>query len=112
MSDPNSKGHLDKSGLFVACKMVALVQCDMPLTIDNARVECKAPHFGAETAPGAPTAAGGSQPGTKLPVKMALNFLVKPEEKRRYDVLFDQLQPENDKISGDKVFVNQLLLHW
>ena len=103
MSDPSGKGYLDKSGLFIACKMVALVQCDIPLTIDNARIDCKAPNFGAETAPGAPTAAGGAQPGAKLPVKMAINFLVKPEEKRKYDALFDQLQPEDDKISGDKV---------
>ena len=108
MSDPAGKGYLDKSGLFIACKMVALVQCDIPLTIDNARIDCKAPNFGAETAPGAPTAAGGAQPGAKLPVKMAINFLVKPEEKRKYDALFDQLQPEDDKISGDKVcsFIN------
>ena len=108
MSDPTGKGFLDKGGLFIACKMVALVQCDIPLTIDNARIDCKAPNFGAETAPGAPTAAGGAQPGAKLPVKMAINFLVKPEEKRKYDALFDQLQPEDDKISGDKVcsFIN------
>ena len=111
MSDPSGKGYLDRSGLFVACKMVALVQCDIPLTIDNARVECKAPNFGPETAPGAPTAAGGVQPGTKLPVKMALNFLVKPEEKRKYDALFDQLQPEDDKISGDKVSTLNVCLY-
>ena len=112
MSDPDGKGYLDRSGLFVACKMVALIQCDMPLTIDNARVECKAPNFGPETAPGAPTAAGGAQTGAKLPVKMAINFLVKPEEKRKYDALFDQLQPEDDKITGDKVADVILLLYW
>lgn len=84
--------------------MVALLQCDMPLTVDNARVECKAPNFGAETAPGAPTAAGGAQTAAKLPVKAAINFLVKPEEKRKYDTLFDQLQPEDDKITGEKVW--------
>ena len=82
--------------------MVALVQCDLPLTIDNARVECKAPNFGPETAPGAPTAAGG-QTGSKLPAKLAISFLVKPEEKRKYDALFDQLQPQEEKLPGDKV---------
>merc|ERR1712018_841233 len=102
ITDHGSKGYLDRSGLFVACKMVALVQCDMPLTVDNARVECKAPNFGAETAPGAPTAAGGAQTAAKLPVKMAINFLVKPEQKRQYDAVFDKLQPEDDKITGEK----------
>ena len=102
MSDPDSKGHLDRNGLFIACKMIALVQCDVPLTIDNARIECKAPNFGPETAPGAPTAAAGPPSVNKLPVKMAINFLVKPEEKRKYDTLFDQLQPEDEKITGEK----------
>ena len=104
MSDPDSKGHLDRNGLFIACKMIALVQCDVPLTIDNARIECKAPNFGPETAPGAPTAAAGPPSVNKLPVKMAINFLVKPEEKRKYDTLFDQLQPEDEKITGEKVY--------
>jgi hypothetical protein len=30
--------------------------------------------------------------------------LVKPEEKRKYDALFDQLQPVEDKLPGDKVW--------
>lgn len=55
MSDPGGKGFLDKSGLFVACKMVALVQSDVPLTIDNAFLDAQtvpAPFFGPDTAPG------------------------------------------------------------
>ena len=111
MSDPQGKGFLDRQGLFVACKMVALVQCDEPLTVDNARIECKAPNFGpVDTAPGAPVApkagtVGGVGGGavSPMPVKNALNFLVKPEEKRKYDTLFDQLQPQDGKLGGDKV---------
>ena len=107
MSDPQGKGHLDRDGLFVACKMVALVQCEEPLTIDNARIACKAPNFGpVDTAPGAPVAPKPSETGAgpaKMPVKNALNFLVKPEEKRKYDALFDQLQPQEGKLGGDMV---------
>ncbi len=33
----------------------------------------------------------------------SINFLVKPEEKRKYDALFDQLQPVEEKLAGDKV---------
>lgn len=103
MSDPEGKGSLNRAGLFVACKLIALVQCDMPLTIDNARVDCKAPNFGpVDTAPGAPTAPAVKNLGP-LPAKVAISFLVKPEEKRKYDALFDQLQPQDEKISGDKV---------
>ena len=107
MSDPQGKGFLDKQGLFVACKLVALVQCEQPLTVDNARVECKAPNFGpVDTAPGAPVAQPGNKVGAgpaPMPVKNALNFLVKPDEKRKYDALFDQLQPQDEKLPGDKV---------
>ncbi len=97
LSDPTGKGHLDKAGLFVACKMVALVQSDTPLTIDNARVQCPAPNFGADTAPGAPVTKAAPKKGGNV------NFLVKPEEKRKYDALFEQLQPVDEKLPGDKV---------
>ena len=97
LSDPTGKGYLDKAGMFVACKMVALVQSDTPLTIDNARVQCPAPNFGDDTAPGAPVAKVAPKQGGNV------NFLVKPEEKRKYDALFDQLQPEDEKLPGDKV---------
>ena len=35
----------------------------------------------------------------------SINFLVKPEEKRKYDALFDQLQPVEEKLAGDKVWL-------
>lgn len=30
---------------------------------------------------------------------------MKPEEKRKYDALFDQLQPADEKLGGDKVII-------
>lgn len=38
--------------------------------------------------------------GTPAP---SINFLVKPEEKRKYDALFNQLKPTNGILPGDKV---------
>jgi hypothetical protein len=38
--------------------------------------------------------------GTPAP---SINFLVKPEEKRKYDALFDQLKPQNGLLPGEKV---------
>ena len=38
--------------------------------------------------------------GTPAP---SINFLVKPEEKRKYDALFNQLKPVNGILPGDKV---------
>ena len=111
MADPTGKGFLDKAGLFVACKMVALVQADVPLTIDNAYLDAQtvpAPFFGPDTAPGAPTAKmAPADPASVIQQKKSaaesINFLVKPDEKRKYDALFDQLQPVEEKLTGDKV---------
>lgn len=38
--------------------------------------------------------------GTPAP---SINFLVKPDEKRKYDMLFDQLKPVGGLLPGDKV---------
>ena len=38
--------------------------------------------------------------GTPAP---SVNFLVKPDEKRKYDALFEQLKPQGGLLPGDKV---------
>jgi epidermal growth factor receptor substrate 15 len=97
LSDPDGKGTLDRNGFYVACKLVALVQDHQDLMVCNLKNESPAPNFGDATAPGAPTAKPVAKPSPSI------NFLVKPEEKRKYDALFMQLQPVNGKIPGDKV---------
>ena len=97
LSDPEGKGHLDRKGLFVACKLVALAQDRQDIMVCNLLNECPAPNFGDATAPGAPVAKAPEKAGPNV------NFLVKPEEKRKYDALFAQLQPTDDKLPGDKV---------
>jgi hypothetical protein len=57
-----------------------------------------APNFGAATAPGAEVAKAPQ--GTPA---ASINFLVKPDEKRKYDALFDQLKPVGGLLPGDKV---------
>ena len=49
LSDPRGTGHLDRKGLFVACKLVALAQDRQDVMVCNLRNECPAPNFGAET---------------------------------------------------------------
>ena len=97
LSDPEGKGHLDRKGLFAACKLVALAQDRQDVMVCNLLNECPAPNFGDATAPGAPVAKAPEKAGPNV------NFLVKPEEKRKYDTLFSQLQPADDKLPGDKV---------
>ena len=66
--------------------MIALVQADVPLTIDNAYLDAQtvpAPFFGPDTAPGAPTAKmAPADPSSIIEQKKSaaesINFLVKP----------------------------------
>ena len=99
LSDPDGNGFLDRTGVFVACKLVSLSQASREITVDSILdQDVNAPYFGDKTAPGAKVAAAPK--GTPAP---SINFLVKPEEKRKYDTLFDQLRPENGLLPGDKV---------
>jgi len=98
LSDPEGNGFLDRTGVFVAIKLVALSQANREITTESILDECNAPYFGDKTAPGAKVAAAPK--GTPAP---SINFLVKPDEKRKYDTLFDQLRPENGLLQGDKV---------
>ena len=99
LSDPDGNGFLDRTGVFVACKLVALSQANREITVESILDDdCNAPFFGDKTAPGAKVAAAPK--GTPAP---SINFLVKPDEKRKYDTLFDQLRPQNGLLPGDKV---------
>merc|ERR1719361_3018768 len=98
LSDQDGNGYLDRAGLFVACKLVSLSQANREIMVESILDECNAPYFGDKTAPGAPVAAAPR--GTPAP---SINFLVKPEEKRKYDTLFDQLRPQAGLLPGDKV---------
>ena len=98
LSDLDGVGYLDRTGLFVACKLVSLSQANREIMVESILDECNAPYFGDKTAPGAKVAAAPS--GTPAP---SINFLVKPEEKRKYDALFDQLRPQAGLLQGDKV---------
>ena len=89
---------MDRTGFFAACKLVAVVQDHQDCLACNLKNESPAPNFGDETAPGAPTAKPAAPKASP-----SVNFLVKPEEKRKYDALFDQLQPVEGKLPGDKV---------
>jgi epidermal growth factor receptor substrate 15 len=98
LSDPDGRGYLDKTGVFVACKLVALSQSSKELLTESLMDPSPAPNFGAATAPGAEVAEAPR--GTPAP---SINFLVKPDEKRKYDTLFDQLKPVSGLLPGDKV---------
>ncbi|XP_076257907.1 epidermal growth factor receptor pathway substrate 15 isoform X2 [Rhynchophorus ferrugineus] len=103
LSDPGGRGSLDKAGMFVALKLVALVQNGKDLSVNNLNEIVPPPKMGdipiPKTQPPRPT----STPLiTSLPPS-AVDWTIKPTEREKYDKLFDSLQPLNGLIPGNKV---------
>lgn len=100
MADPQSRGSLDKSGLFVALKLCALAQAGRDLNMSNLNIELPPPKMGD-----IPIISQKNVINT-LPVITSVNngdWSIKPSERAKYDQLFDSLQPSNGYIPGNKV---------
>lgn len=96
MSDPNGKGFLDKTGFFVALKMVSLNQCSEAMNVKNLRLETNAPRCGDVPKMKPP-------PVPKMIPVAAADWSIKPEERQKYQALFNSLQPDNGVLPGNKV---------
>ncbi|CAG9863146.1 unnamed protein product [Phyllotreta striolata] len=103
LSDPGGRGCLDKTGMFIALKLVALVQNGKDLTISNVNLDVPPPKMGDVPLPkpSKPPPPRGTLI-TSLPPS-AVDWTIKPSEKDKYDKLFDSLTPTNGLIPGNKV---------
>ncbi|XP_076664292.1 epidermal growth factor receptor pathway substrate 15 isoform X2 [Andrena cerasifolii] len=100
MADPQSRGSLDKSGLFVALKLCALAQAGRDLSMANLGLELPPPKMGE--IPVIPQ----KNIVNAVPVITSVSngdWSIKPSERAKYDQLFDSLQPSNGYIPGNKV---------
>ncbi|XP_022241333.1 epidermal growth factor receptor substrate 15-like 1 isoform X3 [Limulus polyphemus] len=88
-SDPNGKGYLDKKGLFVSLKLIALVQNGQNVDMANIKQQVPPPDLGP----------------TSLNRKMStvIDWSIKPSERKKYEEMFNSLKPTNDKLPGSKV---------
>ncbi|CAH1163780.1 unnamed protein product [Phaedon cochleariae] len=106
LSDPGGRGCLDKCGMFVALKLVALVQNGKDLNISNISVDVPPPKMGDVPLPKPskppPPRNTPSTLITSLPPS-AVDWMIKPPEREKYNKLFDDLQPTNGLIPGNKV---------
>ncbi|XP_063921366.1 epidermal growth factor receptor substrate 15-like 1 isoform X2 [Zophobas morio] len=104
LSDPGGRGCLDKSGMFVALKLVALVQNGKDLNISNVNMDVPPPKMGDIPLPKPvkPPPPSNTPLITSLP-PTAVDWTVKPSEREKYDKLFESLQPMNGLIPGNKV---------
>ncbi|XP_069837695.1 epidermal growth factor receptor substrate 15 isoform X2 [Dendropsophus ebraccatus] len=93
LADTESKGYLNKQEFFVALQLVACAQNGMEVSLGSLKKVVPPPRFHDVASP----------PLVAAPVAVDSPWAVKPEEKAKYDAIFDSLSPVNGFLSGDKV---------
>uniref|UniRef100_A0A3Q4HWP3 Epidermal growth factor receptor pathway substrate 15-like 1a n=1 Tax=Neolamprologus brichardi TaxID=32507 RepID=A0A3Q4HWP3_NEOBR len=78
LADPDGKGYLDKQGFYVALRLVACAQNSLEVSLSSLSL-------------------------TVPPPKFVSVFLIQPEEKNKFDGIFESLAPVNGLLSGEKV---------
>ncbi|XP_074523732.1 epidermal growth factor receptor substrate 15-like 1 isoform X2 [Halichoeres trimaculatus] len=94
LADPDGKGFLDKQGFYVALRLVACAQSGQEVSLSSLNLTIPPPKFKDTSSPSLSSTA--SLP-TELP------WAVRPEEKGKFDGIFESLAPVNGLLSGEKV---------
>uniref|UniRef100_A0A671Y869 Epidermal growth factor receptor pathway substrate 15 like 1 n=1 Tax=Sparus aurata TaxID=8175 RepID=A0A671Y869_SPAAU len=84
LADPDGKGYLDKQGFYVALRLVACAQSGQEVSLSSLNLTVPPPKF-----------------VTSAPSE--LHWAVRPEEKSKFDGIFESLAPVNGLLSGEKV---------
>ncbi|KAM6921847.1 uncharacterized protein eps15 isoform 2-T2 [Xenentodon cancila] len=92
LADSERKGSLNKQQFFIALRLVACAQNGLEVALKSLNVAVPPPKFHDTSSP---LLTGGA--ATDIP------WIVKPEEKMKYDSIFDSLGPVGGMLSGDKV---------
>uniref|UniRef100_A0A8C4TJU1 Epidermal growth factor receptor pathway substrate 15 like 1 n=1 Tax=Erpetoichthys calabaricus TaxID=27687 RepID=A0A8C4TJU1_ERPCA len=93
LADPEGKGFLDKQGFYVALKLVACAQNGQDVSISSLNVSVPPPKFHDTSSP----LLIATLPSTDS------HWAVRPEEKGKFDGIFESLLPVNGLLSGEKV---------
>ncbi|KAF3698752.1 Epidermal growth factor receptor substrate 15-like 1 Eps15-related protein [Channa argus] len=93
LADSERKGYLDKRGFFTALRLVASAQGGNDISLNNLNLNLAAPKFKDTNSPllSASTMALESQ------------WAIRPDEKGKFEGIFQSLSPVNGLLSGDKV---------
>ncbi|XP_071054388.1 epidermal growth factor receptor substrate 15-like 1 isoform X4 [Onthophagus taurus] len=104
LSDPGGRGCLDRTGMFVALKLVALAQQGRDINLANLGIDTPPPKMGdiPTIKPVKPPPPTNTPLITSLP-PTAVDWTIKPAEREKYENLFESLQPMNGLIAGNKV---------
>ncbi|KAJ8408260.1 hypothetical protein AAFF_G00256740 [Aldrovandia affinis] len=93
LADPDGKGFLDKQGFYVALRLVACAQNGQDVSLSSLNLACLPPKFMDSSSPSLSTSSSTSDS----------HWAVRPEEKGKFDGIFESLSPVNGLLSGEKV---------
>ncbi|XP_035994315.1 epidermal growth factor receptor substrate 15-like 1 isoform X2 [Fundulus heteroclitus] len=91
LADSDRKGYLDKRGFFIALRLVASAQGGNDISLNSLNKNVPAPKF-RDTASPLLTASS-----------TASDWAIRPDEKGKFEAIFESLSPVNGLLSGDKV---------
>ncbi|KAM7400303.1 hypothetical protein PAMA_004819 [Pampus argenteus] len=93
LADSERKGYLDKRGFFIALRLVASAQGGNDISLNNLNQTLAAPIFKDTSSPllSVSTSSTDSQ------------WAIRPDEKGKFEGIFESLSPVNGLLSGDKV---------
>uniref|UniRef100_A0A7N8XR66 Epidermal growth factor receptor pathway substrate 15 like 1 n=1 Tax=Mastacembelus armatus TaxID=205130 RepID=A0A7N8XR66_9TELE len=93
LADPDGKGYLDKQGFYVALRLVACAQSGQDVSLSSLNLTVPPPKFVSMT----------SSLFFTVSATTELHWAVRPEEKSKFDGIFESLVPVNGLLSGEKV---------
>ncbi|XP_043985973.1 epidermal growth factor receptor substrate 15 isoform X4 [Gambusia affinis] len=92
LADIERKGFLNKQQFFIALRLVACAQNGLEVALKSLNVAVPPPKFHDTSSPQLAKGVAADAP-----------WVVKPEEKMKFDAIFESLGPVGGMLSGDKV---------
>ncbi|XP_054914182.1 epidermal growth factor receptor substrate 15-like 1 isoform X2 [Poeciliopsis prolifica] len=90
LADSDRKGYLDKRGFFIAMRLVASAQGGNDISLNNLNQNVAVPKFRDTESP-------------LVTVSSTSDWAIRPDEKGKFEAIFESLSPVKGLLSGDKV---------